>query len=147
MNAPEKPPIMNPHDQVILFDGVCILCSYWARFMIRFDRKHRYKLATVQSDAGQALLAWCGLPTDHYDTLVFIDGAEVHLRSTAIIKVLMGLSWPWKCVALALIIPRPVRDWAYGHLAHNRYRIFGKYETCVMPTPDHASRFLGLDHP
>lgn len=136
--------VMGEQDRVILFDGVCVLCSHWARFLMRFDQQQRYKLATVQSAEGQAILAWCGLPTDHYDTLVFVDGREVFLRSSAIIQVLMGLGWPWRLAAIGLIIPRPIRDWAYDHLARNRYRVFGQYSSCVMPTPDHAQRFLGI---
>lgn len=140
----QRPSVISEQDRVILFDGVCVLCSHWARFLMRFDRQQRYKLATVQSAEGQAILAWCGLPTDHYDTLVFVDGREVYLYSTAIIRVLMGLGGVWRLAAVALIVPRRLRDWAYAHLARNRYRVFGKYETCVMPTPDHARRFLGL---
>ena len=140
----QRPSVLSEQDRVILFDGVCVLCSHWARFLMRFDRQQRYKLATVQSAEGQAILAWCGLPTDHYDTLVFVDGREVYLYSTAIIRVLMGLGGVWRLAAVALIVPRRLRDWAYEHLARNRYRVFGKYESCVMPTPDHARRFLGL---
>ena len=140
----QRPSVLSEQDRVILFDGVCVLCSHWARFLMRFDRQQRYKLATVQSAEGQAILAWCGLPTDHYDTLVFVDGREVYLYSTAIIRALMGMGGVWRLAAVALIFPRRLRDWAYEHLARNRYRVFGKYETCVMPTPDHARRFLGL---
>jgi predicted DCC family thiol-disulfide oxidoreductase YuxK len=144
MHSKETPPGMMENDRVILFDGVCVLCSYWAGFLIRFDKNRRYKLATVQSDEGRAILAWCGLPTEEYDTLVFVDGREFYTRSAAIIKVLMGLSFPWKLAALALIVPLPLRDWAYNRIARNRYTIFGKYDACVLPTPDNMTRFLGM---
>jgi len=144
MRSEENPPGMSENDRVILFDGVCVLCSYWARFLIRFDKDRRYKLATVQSDEGKAILVWCGLPTDEYDTLVFVEGRDFYVRSTAIIKVLRGLSFPWKLAVVGLLFPRPLRDWAYDHMARNRYNIFGKYEACVLPTPDHMARFLGV---
>jgi predicted DCC family thiol-disulfide oxidoreductase YuxK len=144
MHSKEYPPGMMENDRVILFDGVCVLCSYSARFLIRFDKNRRYKLATVQSDEGRAILVWCGLPTDEYDTFVFIDGREFYTRSTAIINVLMGLSFPWKLAVLALIIPRPLRDWLYDRIARNRYTIFGRYDACVLPTPDNMTRFLGV---
>ena len=73
MHTNERPPGMNEADRVILFDGVCVLCSYWARFLVRFDARRRYKLATVQSDEGRAILAWCGLPLDKFDTLVLVE--------------------------------------------------------------------------
>lgn len=138
MGSEENPPGMSGNDRVILFDGVCVLCSYWARFLIRFDKGRRYKLATVQSDEGKAFLVWCGLPTDEYDTLVFVDGRNVYVRSTAIIKVLMGLSFPWKLAVVGLVFPRPLRDWAYDHMARNRYRIFGRYDVCVLPPKEHT---------
>ena len=83
MCSEQYPAGMRLGDRVILFDGVCVLCSYWARFLIRFDRERRYKLATVQSAEGKAILSWCGLPTDQYDTLLYVDGRDFHVRSTA----------------------------------------------------------------
>jgi predicted DCC family thiol-disulfide oxidoreductase YuxK len=136
------PPYMSADDQVILFDGVCKLCSFWARFLIRFDHQHQYQLATVQSPEGVAILEWCGLPTSEYNTLVFLQGATFHVRSAAVLKVLVGLSWPWKLAGVLWLIPRPLRDWLYDRVAQNRYRIFGRYNTCMMPTPDHLQRFL-----
>jgi predicted DCC family thiol-disulfide oxidoreductase YuxK len=142
MQARENPPAMSAEDRVVLFDGVCVLCNYWARFLIRFDSNRRYKIAAVQSDEGRAILAWCGLPTDHFDTLVYVEGREFYVRSTAIIKVLAGLRFPWKLAAIAFVFPRPLRDWAYDHMARHRYKIFGKHDECVLPTPDHLSRIL-----
>jgi len=89
------PPCMSDNDRVILFDGVCVLCSYWARFLVRFDSLRRYKLATVQSDEGRAILAWCGLPLEEFDTLVLVEQGAFYVRSTAIIRVLKGLPFPW----------------------------------------------------
>ena len=143
MHTNERPPGMNEADRVILFDGVCVLCSYWARFLVRFDARRRYKLATVQSNEGRAILAWCGLPLEEFDTLVLVEKGAFYVRSTAIIRVLRGLPFPWPLAAVALICPRGIRDWLYDRMARNRYRIFGKYDACVLPSPDHADRFLG----
>ncbi len=99
-------------------------------------------MASVQSPQGQALLHWFGLPTDEYETLVLIRQGRAYVRSAAIIRILWRLGLPWKLGAVAWLIPRPVRDWLYDRIAHNRYRLFGKYETCLLPTPDHRSRFL-----
>ncbi len=136
------PPGLEADDRVVLFDGVCRLCSGWAGFLLRHDRRRRYKLATVQSPAGQALLAWCDLPLDDYRTLVLVSRDGFYTRSAAIVRVLAGLPLPWKLGAAAWLLPRPVRDWLYDRLARNRYRWFGRRDTCMVPTASQQSRFL-----
>lgn len=142
MPLPQPAPGVAAGERVVLFDAVCKLCSGWSRFLMRYDTAHRFKLATVQSEEGKAILAWAGLPTEAYDTLVLVEGDRVYLRSAAVIRVLLRLPLPWKLGALAWLVPRPWRDWAYDKIARNRYRLFGKYDTCVVPTPDHMARFL-----
>ena len=136
------PPGITPTDRVVLFDGVCRLCSAWARFLIRFDAERRFKLATVQSPEGQALLAWFGMPTEHFDTMVLIEGNRVYRRSTAFVRVVIGLGFPFNLAAVVWVVPRPLRDWLYDRIALNRYRLFGTYDQCLLPTADHDSRFL-----
>ena len=135
-------PHIGEQDQVVLFDGVCKLCNGWAKFLIRHDRQRAFRLASVQSPQGQALLQWFGLPTDEYETLVLIRQGRAYVRSVAIIRILWNLGLPWKLGAVAWLIPGPVRDWLYHRIARNRYRLFGKYDTCLLLTPDHRSRFL-----
>jgi predicted DCC family thiol-disulfide oxidoreductase YuxK len=142
MRMPQPAPGVTANDRVVLFDGICKLCSGWARFLMRHDTRHRFKLATVQSEEGQAILRWAGLPTQAYDTLVLVEGDRVHLRSAAVIRVLARLPLPWKLGALAWLLPSPWRDWAYDRIARNRYRLFGQYDSCAVPTPDHTARFL-----
>lgn len=132
-------------DKVVLFDAVCKLCSGWSRFLIRHDRRRIFKLATVQSEEGKAILRWCGLPTEEYNTLVLVEGDRYYVRSAAVIRVLARLPLPWRLGALAWLIPRPLRDWAYDKVARNRYALFGKYDSCVVPAPDHLARFLKTD--
>lgn len=143
MRLPHPAPGIGPRDKVVLFDGVCKLCNGWARFLIHQDRRRVFRLATVQSPEGQALLRWAGLPTDHYDTLVLVEGDRVYLRTAAILRVLARLPLPWPLLVAGWIVPRPLRDWAYDKVARNRYRLFGRYERCLLPTPDHLARFLG----
>lgn len=138
----KNPPGVSYDDRVVLFDGVSKLCSFWARFLIRHDRQQRYKLATVQSEEGKAILGWAGLPISYCDTMVYVHGGRCHVRSTAILKILAGLPFPWKFAVIAWLIPKPLRDWAYDRIARNRYSIFGKYDTCMLPEPDHMKRFL-----
>ncbi|MFT5032084.1 MAG: putative DCC family thiol-disulfide oxidoreductase YuxK [Bermanella sp.] len=136
------PPIIDSGDRVILFDGVCKLCSAWTRFIIRVDRKHRFKLATVQSAEGQALLEWYGLPTDDYETMVLIEGNTLYTKTTALFRVLWRLPFPWQALGIGWLVPWFVRDWMYDRIARNRYALFGKYDVCLVPDKDHNKRFL-----
>lgn len=142
MRNPDLAPGVRADERVVLFDAVCKLCHGWSRFLMRHDHAHRFKLATVQSEEGKAILQWCGLPTDEYDTLVLVEGDHYYLRSAAVIRVLMHLPFPWPLGALAWLVPRPLRDFAYDRIARNRYRLFGRYDACLLPTPDHLGRFL-----
>ena len=137
------PPGLKDTGPVVLFDGVCRLCSFWARFLIRFDRKRVFKLATVQSAEGKALLKWFGLPTDTYETMAVIEGREIYTKSAAFIRVVRNLPFPWPLAATVWLIPRPIRDWMYDRIALNRYTLFGQYDACLLPAPDHNDRFLG----
>jgi predicted DCC family thiol-disulfide oxidoreductase YuxK len=135
-------PFLMPTDTAVLFDGVCKLCNGWARFIIRHDRHRRLKLASVQSAEGQALLAWAGLPLDHFDTVAVIEDNCVYLRTAAILRILARLPYPWPLLGVARLIPAFLRDWAYDRVARNRYRLFGRYDQCLLPSPDHAERFI-----
>ncbi|MEK1907233.1 MAG: thiol-disulfide oxidoreductase DCC family protein [Pseudomonas sp.] len=142
MTSSALPPCIQPGDRVVLFDGVCKLCNGWAKFLIRHDRQQLFKLCSVQSAEGQALLQWFGLPTDHFDTMAYVEGAELFVRSDAVLRIVAQLPTPWRWGALLRVLPRVLRDWAYDRIALNRYRLFGRYDTCLLPSADHAGRFL-----
>ncbi|WP_455926458.1 thiol-disulfide oxidoreductase DCC family protein [Pseudomonas putida] len=145
--APPRPPYLAPGETVVLFDGVCKLCNGWAKFLIRHDRRQRVRLATVQSPEGQALLAWAGLPLERFDTMAVIDGEKAYYRSDAFFRVMSHLPAPWPWLNLFRVVPRVIRDWCYDRIALNRYRLFGRYDTCLVPTPDHLRRFLDSHRP
>lgn len=136
-------PYLNEGDKVILFDGVCKLCSAWARFLIKYDKKKVFKLATVQSPEGQAILEFYGLPRDTFQTMAFIDGETLYTQSSAFLKVMRLLPFPWPMFSVFTLLPKKVRDWLYDRIALNRYALFGKYDTCLIPAADHEARFLG----
>ena len=136
-------PYLNEGDKVILFDGVCKLCSAWARFLIKYDKKKVFKLATVQSPEGQAILEFYGLPTDTFQTMAFIDGETLYTQSSAFLKVMRLLPFPWPLFSVFTLLPNKVRDWLYDRIALNRYALFGKYDACLIPAADHEARFLG----
>jgi predicted DCC family thiol-disulfide oxidoreductase YuxK len=143
MNAASAfPPLVTASDRVVFFDGVCRLCSAWARFLIRFDRSRVFKLATIQSPEGQAILRWLGLPTDSFQTMVLVEGNRHYLRSAAFIRVVARLPFPWPLLTVTWLVPAPIRDWLYDRVALNRYALFGRHDVCLLPNPDHESRFL-----
>ena len=143
MNGTEAlPPGIHASDRLVLFDGVCKLCSAWAKFLIKYDRKLKFKLATVQSPEGQAVLSWYGLPTDIYETMLLVEGAKMYTKSAAIIRVVAQLPFPWPVVAVIWVVPVFLRDWLYDRIALNRYALFGRYNACVVPTKDHEARYL-----
>ncbi len=136
---------------VIVFDGVCVLCNGWVRFLLRHDRKQRYRFAPMQGEVGRRLLAENGLDPD--DPLSFLlveydlqrDTAStprVSTDSDAVRRVLMGLGGAWRLAALAAVLPRAVRDPLYRIVARNRYRWFGRHDACLLPDPEQALRFL-----
>ena len=136
------PPGLQPGESVILFDGVCRLCNGWARFLLQYDRHARFRLASVQSGAGQALLAWCGLPLDRFDTMVLIDDGRLYTHGDAYLRVMWRLGWPWRICCIGMLLPRPLRNWLYQRIANNRYRLFGQLDQCLLPAPAHLARFV-----
>ena len=142
MQVQTRPPFIQAGERVVLFDGVCTLCNGWARFLIEQDSEQRFRLASVQSPQGQALLAWAGLPTDHFDSMALVENGQMLLRSDAVLRVLAQLPGAWRYLAWLRVVPRPLRDWCYDRIALNRYRLFGRYEQCLLPSADHARRFL-----
>ena len=139
---PTPAPLLKPGETVVLFDGECKLCNGWVRFIMRHDRQRRVRLAAVQSPEGQALLAWAGLPLDQFDTLAVIRDRQYWVRSDAVFEIIAQLPGAWRPLLLLRGIPRGLRDWIYDKIARNRYRLFGKYDSCLLPDPDHEQRFL-----
>jgi predicted DCC family thiol-disulfide oxidoreductase YuxK len=136
------PPSVNPNDQIIMFDGVCKLCNGWSRFIIRFDTHKKFKLCAVQSDEGQAILKWFGYPTDEFETMLLVQGNRVLEKSDSFLAIAGQLPFPWKASCVFKLFPRRLRDWCYDRIALNRYKIFGKYDLCILATADHEGRFL-----
>jgi len=133
---------INPNDQIILFDGVCKLCNRWSRFIIRFDSQCHFKLCAVQSAAGQTILKQLDYPLDHFETMLLVRGDAVFSKSDAFIEIARQLPMPWSWIRVVKFFPQKFRDWFYDRIALNRYRLFGKYDACVLPSPDSEQRFL-----
>ena len=136
------PPHINEKDKVILFDGVCVLCSAWSRFILKYDKECHFKLSTVQSKEGQDILNWFNMPTDYYETMLYIEGNREYKKSDAFFKIIEMMPFPWFILKMFRLIPRAIRDWLYDRIALNRYRLFGKTTACVVPQPEHKNRFI-----
>ena len=131
--------IPNP---IVLFDGVCNLCSSVVKFTISRDPNGIFRFASLQSEAGQFFLNKFGLSTEDFDSFVLIEGDNFFLRSTAVLCLCKRLKGFWPLLYLLIIIPRPLRDFVYNIVAENRYKWFGKKEECFIPSPDINNRFL-----
>lgn len=124
---------------VILFDGVCNLCQSSVQFIIKRDKKAKFKFAALQSEAGQKLLK--GHTAPGLDSVILVENDKVYTHSSAALRIAKGLDGLWPMLYVFVIIPRPLRNWLYNWVAANRYRWFGKQESCMMPTPELKSRF------
>lgn len=127
---------------VILFDGVCNFCNAGINFIIRQDKKKAFRFAPLQSAAGKRLLEQCGLSSQKMDSFVLIDNGKVYQKSAAGLRVYNKLPWYWKWTQIGWLAPRFFRDAVYDVIARNRYKWFGKKETCMVPSADVRSRFI-----
>lgn len=136
------PPEVQPGDRIVLFDAVCKLCNGWSRFLIRFDKTRRFRLCSVQSPQGQQILRHFGYSTERFDTMLYVESGRCVEKSDAFFAIIGGLGFPWSGLMLFKLIPKRFRDPFYDTVAMNRYRWFGRYTQCVLPTADHLGRFL-----
>ena len=142
-----KPGGANP---IILYDGVCGLCNRLVQFLLKRDKQGRLRFASLQSDFAERVLTRHGISPKDLDTVhVVVDyerpQEQVLNRSDAVLRAGCELGMPWKFLATtARIVPRPLRDGVYRFVARNRYQVFGKYETCMLPDPHQRHRFLDM---
>jgi predicted DCC family thiol-disulfide oxidoreductase YuxK len=132
-------------EAVVLFDGVCNLCSGTVNFLIDRDPRGELRFAALQSPAAAALLRSLGHPPPgpEPDSILLVEGGRVYERSTAAIRIARHLGGAWRLLGLLVVVPRPVRDAVYRFVAARRYRWFGKADACRVPTPELQARFLG----
>ncbi|MEO0477942.1 MAG: thiol-disulfide oxidoreductase DCC family protein [Planctomycetota bacterium] len=134
---------------VILFDGVCNLCSGWVDFVLNHERLEPgqttgvLKFASLQSEEGRELMVEHGIDPDALDSIVFVEDGRAFQKSGAVLRIAGYLKRPWRWGTIFRFVPPFLRNLAYGLVARVRYRLFGKSETCRVPTPELRGRFLG----
>jgi predicted DCC family thiol-disulfide oxidoreductase YuxK len=130
------------NEPIVLFDGVCKFCNGSVNFIIDQDVKQRFRFAPLQSEMAQAMLRRFGLPATDFDTMILIENGRAYARSSAALRIARILGGWWSLLVVLFAVPPFLRDGAYNLLAVNRYRWFGKTETCRVPTPELRARFL-----
>lgn len=131
------------NENVLVFDGVCVLCNRWVAFVLRRDRHRLYKFAAMQTPTGRALLSAHGLDPDDPLSFLLLEGGRGYTDTDGIVRVLRSFGGVWSTLASIIgFLPRSVRDSSYRWIARHRYRLFGRHEACMLPAPHVVDRFL-----
>jgi predicted DCC family thiol-disulfide oxidoreductase YuxK len=127
---------------IVLFDGICNFCVRSVRFIINRDPEKHFRFAPIQSSAGQILLRKHNLNTDDFDTLILIEEGKAYNRSTAVLRIIRQFRGLWPALYALVVVPRAARDLVYIVLAKNRYKLFGRRDACMIPSPELEDRFM-----
>jgi len=128
--------------KIILFDGVCNLCNSSVNFVIRHDPNKQFKFAALQSTIGEQWVKKFAIDTSKTDSIILIDHDKAYVKSSAALRVAKHLDKGYPLLYGFMIFPAFLRNWVYDFIAKNRYRWFGKKESCMIPTPELKERFL-----
>lgn len=127
---------------ILLFDGVCNLCNASVNFIIKHDKKAHFKFASLQSDAAKELLLQYKAKKIKMDSIILIENGAFYKKSTAALIISKKLNGGFKILYVFIIIPTFIRDWVYNYIAKNRYKWFGKKDSCMIPTKELKKRFI-----
>jgi predicted DCC family thiol-disulfide oxidoreductase YuxK len=134
-------PAADVDDRTILIDGVCVLCSWWVRFVIERDPTAQFRFVPIQSSCGRDLATRFGIDIENPESNAAVVDGIAYFKSDAALAVLSRLPrWSW--VRLFRPLARMIRDWIYDRVARNRYRLFGRTDACLVPTPDITRHFM-----
>lgn len=150
MPIPEKPISKhnNPPSEtnfsggIVLFDGVCNLCNHSVDFIMKRDKVAYFRYASLQSPLAQDLLQERKFKMQDMNSVLLIEGSQVYQKSSAALRIARRLGGAWYLLYAFIIVPPILRDFVYSWIAHNRYRWFGKRETCRLPSPEERKLFL-----
>jgi predicted DCC family thiol-disulfide oxidoreductase YuxK len=132
-----------PDDKpIIVFDGNCVLCSGFARFILKHDHKRQFRLLPAQTPLGKAIYIHYGLNPTDYETNLLVSEGRIWVKSEGTIRMFERLGFPWSLAAIGRIFPLAVRDRIYDIIARNRLRWFGVRQVCFLSLPGDEDRFL-----
>jgi len=129
-------------DVVLCYDGVCGLCNAAVRFVLEHDTRGRVKFTALQSPLGERIRIWAGVAADGPGTMIVVERGRAYVRSSAALRLARELDWPYPLLFCGVAVPRALRDAVYNFIARNRYRWFGKHDSCAVPRAEWKSRFL-----
>jgi predicted DCC family thiol-disulfide oxidoreductase YuxK len=132
----------NKDQKIILFDGVCNLCNGAVTYIIKRDKKNVFKFAALQSEIGQQLISKFNIDTSKIDSIILIDGEKHYTKSSAALHIAKQLSGAYPLLFGFMVVPKFIRNSVYDYIAKNRYKWFGKKESCMIPTVELKSKFL-----
>ena len=127
---------------IIIFDGVCNLCEFSVKFIIKHDRHEKFKFVAAQTQRGIKYQRLYSVDTLMDGTVILLKGNQAYVKSDAAVEIAKDLDCPWNFVQVVKLIPRPVRDFIYSIISKNRYRWFGKKNECLLPDNTTRERFL-----
>jgi len=128
---------------IILFDGVCNLCNNAVNYIIKHDKKKYFLFASLQSDAAKEILLQFNLKKNNLNTIILIQNQKIYIKSTAVLHIAKQLNGVIKLVTIFFIIPKFLRDFIYHIVAKNRYKWFGRRNSCMIPSEKLKNRFIG----
>ena len=132
----------NDLKKIILFDGVCNLCSKSVRFIIKYDKADKFRFASIQSETGKIIINKYSIDINKNDSIILISNDNVSYRSKAVFTILFYLNTFWRILLIFSVLPSPIRDLFYRIIAKSRYKIFGRNKICMTPDDDIKSKFL-----
>jgi predicted DCC family thiol-disulfide oxidoreductase YuxK len=132
----------NAQGPIVVFDAMCVLCSANAQFILKHDRKRHFRLASMQNEVGASLYRRFGIDPADPESIIVVDGEKLYRDSDAVIAIYYGLGGFWRLIGLGRLVPHFIRDPLYRWVARNRYRLFGRRESCWIPSREQADRIL-----
>ena len=133
---------MEHANRLVLFDGVCNFCNFWIQFALKHDKKGKLKFGSLQGTTAQQILPQYNIDPAVLTSVIFIEDGIAYRESTAALKVCKHLDGGWKLLYLFIVIPAFLRDGIYKWIGRNRYKWFGKQESCMLPSPEQRARFV-----
>ncbi len=127
---------------VIFFDGICNLCNAAVQFILKHDQSDVFRLTALQGNAASILLAKYNISATETGSIVLLEDGRIYTKSTAALRIVRRLSGGWRLLYILIFVPSSIRDYIYGLVARNRYKLWGRRDTCMIPIPAWEQKFL-----